>query len=83
MRKLMDAPELIPSSITFNLKTEQAYTLPLRYLEQNHADIIGVTSHEIEFYFAYWLKLNGFQFELAESDEDAGDWRALLHSDAV
>lgn len=83
MRKLMDAPELIPSSITFILKTEQAYTLPLRYLEQNQADIAGVTSHEIEFYFAYWLKSNGFQFELAESDEDAGDWRAFLHSDAV
>jgi hypothetical protein len=55
----------------------------LRYLEQNHADIAGVTSHEIEFYFAYWFKSNGFQFELEESDEDAGDWRAFLHSDAV
>ena len=83
MRKLMDAPELIPSSITFILKTEQAHTLPLRYLEQSNAVIEGVTSHEIEFYFAYWLKSNGFQFELAESDEDAGDWRAFLHSDAV
>ena len=82
MRKLMDTPELIPSSITFILKTEQAYTLPLRYLEQNQADIAGVTSHEIEFYFVYWLKSNGFQFELAESDEDAGDWRAFFHSDA-
>jgi len=78
MRPSLDAPELIPSSITFILKTEQAYTLPLRYLEQNHADIAGVTSREIEFYFAYWFTSNGFQFELAESDEDAGDWRATL-----
>jgi hypothetical protein len=50
----------------------------LRYLEQSNAVIEGVTSHEIEFYFAYWLKSNGFQFELAGSDEDAGDWRAKL-----
>lgn len=77
MRELMDSPELIPSTITFILKTDQAYTLPLRYLEQNDADNAGVSSHEIEFFFAYWLKSNGFQFELAESKEDAGDWRAF------
>ena len=76
IRDLMDAPELIPSSITFILKTEQTYTLPLRYLEQNHTDLAGVSSHEIEFFFAFWLKSYGFQFELAKSDEDAGDWRA-------
>jgi hypothetical protein len=76
-RELMDSPELIPSTITFNLKNDQAYTLPLRFLEQNDADISGVSSHEIEFYFAYWLKSNGFHFEVAESNEDAGDWRAF------
>lgn len=79
-RELMDYPELIPSTITFNLKNDQAYTLPLRFLKQNDADITGVSSHEIEFYFAYWLKSNGFQFELAESDEDAGDWRAFRNA---
>ncbi|MFN5317854.1 MAG: hypothetical protein ACK5CY_03335 [Bacteroidia bacterium] len=49
----------------------------MRKLILEHADITGVTSHEIEFFFAYWLKSNGFQFELAESEEDAGNWRAF------
>jgi len=35
-----------------------------------------IDSHQIEFLFALWLKERGFSFELQQTDEDAGDWRA-------
>lgn len=72
--ELMDLPTLIPSTITFFTKSGEAYFFPLRYVERHDE---GVTSHELEFFFAYWLKSNGFAFELAASNEDAGDWRAI------
>lgn len=77
LKKLLDIPELIPSTIHFILKSDQVYVLPLRYVARNEE---GIDSHEIEFFFAYWLKANGFQFELAESEEDAGDWRAFRNN---
>jgi hypothetical protein len=74
VNELFDSPDLIPSRITFFTNTELAYTLPLRFVENNESEAV---SHEMEFFFAFWLKSNGFQFELAESNEDAGDWRAF------
>jgi hypothetical protein len=72
--ELFNGPELIPSTITFFNTTGDGYAIPLRFMTRNGKE---VHSHEIEFFFAFWLKSNGFQFELAESDEDAGDWRAF------
>lgn len=73
INELMDSPELIPSTMTFFTQTGNSYVLPLRYINQNSKEAY---SHEIEFFFAYWLKSNGFSFEIAERNEDAGDWRA-------
>lgn len=72
--KVFDSPELIPSTITFFNHQGNGYTLPLRFMSQKNE---GKDSHQLEFFFAYWLKSNGFSFELAESNEDAGDWRAV------
>jgi len=74
MSDLMDSPELIPSTITFFTRKGLALYLPLRSLQSATEN---PASHEIEFFFAFWLKSNGFTFELAASNEDAGDWRAL------
>lgn len=79
VNELFDSPDLIPSTITFFTHSNQAFTLPLRFIENNEDEAV---SHEIEFYFAYWLKMNGFQFELADSDEDAGDWRAFRYAES-
>jgi len=72
---LMDSPDLIPSTIIFQTKSGNNYSIPIRNLMCN--DIL-IHSHEIEFFFAFWLKANGFVFELVESDEDAGNWRAFF-----
>jgi hypothetical protein len=74
LSELLDSPTLIPSTITFFIKSGEAYFFPLRYVERPDE---GVTSHELEFFFAFWIKSNGFTFELAASNEDAGDWRAI------
>ncbi|MFZ4477371.1 MAG: hypothetical protein ACOYPR_19400 [Saprospiraceae bacterium] len=74
MGELFNGPELIPSTITFFNTEGDGYAIPLRFMTRNGKE---VHSHEIEFFFAYWLKSHGFQFELAGSDEDAGDWRAF------
>jgi hypothetical protein len=72
--ELFNGPELIPSTITFFNTKGDGYAIPLRFMTRNGKEVY---SHEIEFFFVYWLKSHGFQFELAESDEDAGDWRAF------
>lgn len=74
LNELFDSPELIPSTITFFMHNGEGYIIPLRYISRNSSKPV---SHELEFFFAFWLKSHGFQFELAESDEDAGDWRAF------
>ena len=74
MGELFNGPELIPSTITFFNTEGDGYAIPLRFMTRNGKEVY---SHEIEFFFAYWLKSHGFQFELAGSDEDAGDWRAF------
>jgi len=71
----LNVPELIPSVIIFYRKDEDPVLLPLRYMNDENKD--GIESHQIEFFFALWLKERGFAFELQETDEDAGDWRAF------
>ena len=75
MADLMNAPELVPSAIIFYRKDAEPVVLPLRYLSDESGE--SIESHEVEFMFAYWLKQFGFVFELAPSNEDAGDWRAV------
>ena len=71
----LDIPELIPSIIIFYRKENSPVVLPLRFMSDESKD--SVDSHQIEFFFALWLKERGFAFELQETDEMAGDWRAF------
>jgi hypothetical protein len=70
----MNVPELIPSTIIFYRKDDTPVLLPLRCMNDEKKD--AVDSHQIEFFFALWLKERGFAFELQQTDEMAGDWRA-------
>jgi hypothetical protein len=72
--ELFNGPELIPSTITFFNTMGDGYAIPLRFMTRNGKEVY---SHEIEFFFAFWLKSNGYQFQLVESVENAGDWRAF------
>lgn len=74
LNELMDSPELIPSTITFFMRNGNGYDVPLRFMTRNGKEVY---SHELEFFFAFWLKSHGFSFELEKTDEDAGDWRAF------
>jgi len=74
INKILDIPELIPSVIIFYLKDKEPIVLPLRFMCDAQEEKID--SHQIEFLFALWLKERGFSFELQQTDEDAGDWRA-------
>lgn len=75
INKILDIPELIPSVIIFYLKDKEPVLLPLRFMCDAQEE--KVDSHQIEFLFALWLKERGFSFELQQTDEDAGDWRAF------
>lgn len=75
MKELMNAPELVPTAIIFYRKSAEPIALPLRYLADELQE--SFDPHQAEFMFAYWLKQFGFSFELAPSNEDAGDWRAV------
>jgi hypothetical protein len=73
--QILDSPQLIPYAIVFYRKNEKPEAFSLRYLLMNNSQPID--SHLVEFFFALQLKQAGFAFELQETDEQAGNWRAF------
>jgi len=68
-------PLLIPDQIYLEPKEGKGIYLQLRHLMNENKQTLD--SHAVEFYFAFLLKSLGFQFEVPENDELAGDWRAV------
>jgi len=76
LKRMQEYPVLRPHQMHFGLKSGQTYSVSLREVCNEEGE--SCDSHAVEFYFAFLLKQLGFSFDLQETNEQAGDWRATI-----